>query len=81
MKHLASELLHADFFGKRVKMGVMTFMNHGGNREILFIDLCGWHWYQSVLRGAVGNLMNIIHLSNKQKKKASRLHVVPIAAS
>lgn len=40
-EHLASVLLHADFFGKQVKVGVITFMNHCGNREILFfIDLC-----------------------------------------
>lgn len=41
-EHLASLSLHADcFFGKQVKVGVITFMNHCGNREILFfIDLC-----------------------------------------
>lgn len=40
-EHLASVLLHAGFFGTQVKVGVITFMNHCGNREILFfIDLC-----------------------------------------
>lgn len=30
------------FFFKQVKAGIITFMNHRGNREILFfIDLCG----------------------------------------
>jgi len=43
-ERLASALLRADFFGKRVKVGVIILMNHGGNREILsLLTSAAWH--------------------------------------
>lgn len=40
-EHLAGISLLQICFGMQVKVGVITFMNHWGNREIIFfIDLC-----------------------------------------